>query len=110
MIKILPYNVNANDNEEGRCVGVQCAKRTKSWARQTEKQDMLGYVECEPLHSLKWQPSVRYGYVTIDLSTAINIYTSDYNMKTYACLYIDAHYYLLMPYGILSSFRVESLI
>ena len=29
MIKILPYNVNANDNEEGRCVGVQCAKRTK---------------------------------------------------------------------------------
>lgn len=29
MIKILHYNVNANDNEEGRCMGVQCAKRTK---------------------------------------------------------------------------------
>ena len=53
MIKILPYNVNANDNEEGRCMGVQCAKRTKFWARKTEKQDMIGYVECEPLHSLK---------------------------------------------------------
>lgn len=53
MIKILHYNVNANDNEEGRCMGVQCAKRTKFWARKTEKQDMIGYVECEPLHSLK---------------------------------------------------------